>query len=55
MHDIVFAAAALFGVVVVAISGHKFMVRDDERFERIALGVTPAVYSDAIADEVVSR
>lgn len=55
MSDIVMAAIALFSVVVIAASGHRFINREDERFERIALGSSPATFSDETADATLIR
>jgi hypothetical protein len=50
MTDIVWAAFAVFGVVIVAATGYRFISREDERFERIALGSAPAVFTTDTAD-----
>jgi hypothetical protein len=50
MTDIVWAAVAVFGLVIVAASGYRFITREDERFERIALGSAPAAFSTETAD-----
>lgn len=55
MNEIVLAASALFGVVIICASGYKFMGREDDRLERIALGDSPAAWGEATADEVMTR
>jgi hypothetical protein len=55
MSDIVFAAVALFGTIIVATAGYRFIGREDDRFERIALGASPAAWSDDTTDEVLRR
>ena len=55
MHEIVIAAIALFGVVIVAASGHKFMLREDDRHEFVALDSAPALWSEETADAAISR
>jgi hypothetical protein len=55
MNDIVIAAFALFGVAVVAATGYRFIGREDERFERIALGDSPAAWGEATADATLIR
>jgi hypothetical protein len=55
MHELVFAAIALFGVIMVAGFGVRFVSRADERFERIALGDSPAEWGADTADAVMAR
>lgn len=55
MHDIVIGAIALFGIVIVAASGYRFMSREDDRFERIALGDAPAAWGAETADATLVR
>ena len=55
MNDIVIAAFALFGVAVVAATGYRFIAREDDRFERIALGDSPAAWGEATADATLIR
>ena len=55
MHDIVLASVALFGVIIVATVGSRFMAREDDRAERIALGDSPAAWGQDTADVFMVR
>ena len=55
MIDTLFALAALAGVVAVAVSGYRFIRRDDDLLENAVLVDFPAVWGSTSTDEVMSR
>lgn len=55
MGDLLIALAALAGVVVVAVSGHRFIARDDVAFDDAVRVDLPALWGRASTDEIMSR
>jgi hypothetical protein len=51
----VVATLMVVGLVLVAISGYRFIDEEDERRERIARQQSPALWGEATADEVLIR
>lgn len=55
MYDLVIAASALVGIAIIAVSGSRFMVHEDDRLERVALGDSPAAWGTDTADATLVR
>lgn len=55
MSDAVLAITALAGIIAVAVSGYRFIERDDLVLDEALRDELPALWTEAAADEVARR